>query len=147
MKSLMLVRRINARPSIVFEVLTRAEEICAWWGPEAVPVVYAESDPRVGGLYRVHFQTLDGRAHEAHGEYLELTPPRRIVMTWRYAFGGEPDEEGRVSRIEIDLIPIPEGTELTFKHSDLASDTSKERHTWGWTGALSKLVSHAETRD
>jgi uncharacterized protein YndB with AHSA1/START domain len=140
MRRLTLVRRIAARPSIVFEAMTTAEGVAAWWGPEDLPVVRVEVDARVGGKYRVHFRTLDGRDHEARGEYLELVPPRRIVMSWRWAVGGEPDEHGRTSRIEIELAPIADGTELTFIHAELSTEASEDSHTWGWTGALDKLV-------
>jgi uncharacterized protein YndB with AHSA1/START domain len=113
-------------------------------GPEDLPVVRAEIDARVGGTYRVHFRTLDGREHEAYGEYLELVPARRIVMSWRYAFGGEPEEHGRTSRIEIDLAPIADGTELSFTHSGLFGEVSEKSHAWGWSGSLDKLVRHVE---
>jgi uncharacterized protein YndB with AHSA1/START domain len=53
MTSITLVRRIAARPSIVFEALVTAEGVAAWWGPDALPVVRAEVDARVGGSYRV----------------------------------------------------------------------------------------------
>ena len=46
MTSLTLVRRIKARPSIVFDAVTTAEGIAQWWGPDAGPVLIAESDPR-----------------------------------------------------------------------------------------------------
>ena len=144
MTRLTLVRRIAARPSIVFEAMTTAEGIAAWWGPEDLPVIRAEIDARVGGSYRIRFQTLDGGVHEVHGEYLELVPPRRIVMTWYYESGGELDERGRTSRIEIELAAIASGTELTLTHSGLATDASQNSHTWGWTGALDKLVRHME---
>ena len=65
MSSLTLVRRIAARPAIVFEAMTTAEGVAAWFGPDDVPVVGAEMDARVGGAYRVHFRTLDGRDHQA----------------------------------------------------------------------------------
>ena len=145
MRRLTLVRRIAARPSIVFEAMTTTEGVAAWWGPEDVPVVRAEIDARVGGAYRVHFRTLDGREHEAYGEYLEFLPPRRIVMSWRYAFGGELDEHGRTSRIEIDLAPIADGTELTFTHAELGSEASEKSHAWGWTRSLDKLVRKMES--
>jgi uncharacterized protein YndB with AHSA1/START domain len=48
MTSLTLVRRIKARPSIVFDALTTAEGIASWWGPDGGPVLVAESDPQVG---------------------------------------------------------------------------------------------------
>ena len=140
MTSLTLVRRIAARPAIVFEALTTAEGVAAWWGPDDLPVILAEIDPRVGGAYRVRFQTLDGLQHEAFGEYLEVSPPDRVVMTWRYAFGGEPEELGLTSRIEAVLRPIGEDTELTFTHSQLRNEASRASHEWGWTGSLDKLV-------
>ena len=55
MTSLTLVRRIAARPSIVFDALTTPEGIAGWWGPDGGPVLVAESDPRVGGRFRVRF--------------------------------------------------------------------------------------------
>jgi uncharacterized protein YndB with AHSA1/START domain len=144
MTSLTLVRRIAARPAIVFEAMTTAEGVAAWFGPDDLPVVRAEMDARVGGAYRVHFRTLDGRDHEASGEFLEVVPPLRIVMSWSWSFGGELDERGRISRVEIELRPIGEGTELTFTHAALANEVSTKSHAGGWTGALDKLVRHLE---
>jgi uncharacterized protein YndB with AHSA1/START domain len=140
MTSLTLVRRIAARPSIVFEAMTTAEGVRAWWGPDDLPVIRAEIDARVGGAYRVRFQTLDGLEHEAFGEYLELDPPRRLVMSWRYAVGGEPEELDRTSRIEIDVTPFEGGSELTLTHTDLRNAVSRASHERGWTGSLAKLV-------
>jgi uncharacterized protein YndB with AHSA1/START domain len=147
MKSLTLVRRIAARPSIVFEAMTTAEGVASWFGPDELPVVHAEMDPRVGGAYRVRFRSLDGshgHEHEACGEFLELVPPRRIVMSWNWAVGGAPEERGRTSRIEIELTPIDGGTLLTFTHAALWDEVSAKSHTGGWTGALNKLVRHVE---
>ncbi|MGO8993853.1 MAG: SRPBCC family protein, partial [Polyangiaceae bacterium] len=69
----------------------------------------------------------------------------RIVMSWSWAVGGELDESGRISRVEIELKPIGDGTELTFTHADLASEASEKSHAWGWGSALDKLVRHVET--
>jgi uncharacterized protein YndB with AHSA1/START domain len=147
MRSLTLVRRIAARPSIVFEAMTTPEGVAAWFGPDDLPVVRAQMDARVGGAYRVHFRTVDGRDghdHEACGEFLEVVPPRRIVMSWTWAFGGVPEERGRTSRIEIELTPIADGTMLTFTHTALWNEASETSHTRGWTGALDKLARHLE---
>ena len=144
MRSLTLVRRIAARPSIVFEAMTSAEGVAAWFGPDDVPVVSAEMDARVGGFYRVHFRTLDGRDHVASGEFLEIVPPHRVVMSWSWASGGELDESGRISRVEFELRPIGDGTEITFTHADLGSEASERSHAGGWSGALDKLGRHLE---
>ena len=134
MTSLTLVRRIAARPSIVFDVLTTADGIATWWAPGGLLVTRAEFDARVGGAYLVRFRTPDGAEHEACGECLELIEPRRLVLSWRWASGGEIEQAGRVSRIEISLTPIENGTELTFTHRALANDRSRGIHERGGDG-------------
>jgi len=136
MTSLTLVRRIAARPSIVFDALTTPEGIAHWWGPDSGPVLFAETDVRIGGRFKVRFRMLDSTEHESQGEYLEVNPPVRLVMTWRWLGREDEDEE---SRIEIDLRPVDGGTELVFTHALLSSEESRKGHTEGWNGALDKL--------
>ena len=142
MTSLTLVRRIRARPSIVFEALTTPDGIAQWWGPDAGPVVLAETDLRIGGRFRVRFRMLDGTEHESTGEYLEVVQSKRLVMSWQWTTGGEHDEDGEVSRIEIYLKPTDVGTEITFTHARLKTQASRTSHERGWAGALDKLVRH-----
>jgi len=139
MTGLTLVRRIRARPSIVFAALTTPDGIASWWGPDAGPVLLAETDARVGGRFRVRFRTLDGSEHESTGEYLEVVEAQRLVMSWRWIDGGEPEENGEVSRIEIDLKPVDVGTEITFAHARLRNEASRLSHEQGWAGAFDKL--------
>jgi uncharacterized protein YndB with AHSA1/START domain len=147
MTSMTLVRKIRARPGVVFTALTTAEGIANWWGPDAGPVLLSECDARVGGRFRLRFRLLDGTEHETTGEYLEVVSPTRVVMTWEWTFGGEPDERGQVSRVEFDLRPIDTGTELTFTHSRLQTEISAEHHEWGWSGALDKLMGYLLARN
>jgi uncharacterized protein YndB with AHSA1/START domain len=139
MTSLTLVRRIRARPTVVFAALTSAEGIAHWWGPDAGPVLLAQSDARVGGSFRVRFRMLDGSEHESTGQYLELIASRRVVMSWQWTMGGDPDERGEVSRVVIELAPVDAGTELTFTHERLQTEAARASHERGWAGALHKL--------
>jgi uncharacterized protein YndB with AHSA1/START domain len=134
--SVTLVRRIKAEPAVVFDAVTTAEGIAQWWGPDAGPVLLSESDPRVGGRYRLRFRMLDGTEHESSGEFLVVEPPSRVVMTWRWVVGG--DDPGE-SQVEITLRAIGDATELTFSHSLLHSEAAGTSHEWGWNGALDKL--------
>ena len=143
MTSLTLVRRIKARPPIVFDAITTAEGIAQWWGPDAGPVLVAEADVRVGGSYRVRFRMLDGGEHESSGIYLELVRPERVVMSWRWT--GAVEDPGE-SRVEIGLRAIPEGTELTFTHSQLNDEETRRSHEEGWAGALRKLEARFENQ-
>lgn len=136
MTSVTFVRRIRARPSVVFDAVTTAEGIAQWWGPDAGPVLLAETDVRVGGRYRLRFRKLDGMEHETTGTYLELLRPERVVMSWRWVGGAEDPGE---SRIEMVLRAIPEGTELTFSHSRLHDEETRRSHEAGWNGSLQKL--------
>ncbi len=143
MTSLTLVRRIAARPAIVFDALTTAEGINCWWGPDDGPVLLAETDLRVGGSFRVRFRKLDGGEHESQGEYLEVLRPKRLVMSWRWRGG---DVDPGESRVIIELHEVPEGTELTLTHTALFSEESARSHEGGWNGALDKLTRHVEGR-
>jgi uncharacterized protein YndB with AHSA1/START domain len=135
-----LVRRIAARPDLVFQALMEAEAISEWWGPEGATSIAASSDPRVGGRYEVRFRTADGIEHVCGGEYLELVRPEHLVLSWRWLVGGVDDERDHVSRLEFRLRAIAIGTELTLVHSELCTEASALSHEGGWTGALDKLV-------
>jgi uncharacterized protein YndB with AHSA1/START domain len=137
--SVTLVRHIQAPPHIVFDAVTTAEGIAHWWGPDEGPVLLSESDPRVGGCYRVRFRRLRGTEHECSGEYLVVDPPKRVVMSWRWN-GGE--EDPGESQVEITLRAIGSGTELTLTHSGLHDESARESHEGGWSGALDKLKAH-----
>ena len=138
MTSLTLVRRIAARPSIVFDTLTTPEGISAWWGPDAGPVLLAETDLRIGGRFRVRFRRLDGIEHETNGEYLEVVKPARLAMSWRWLDGEDPGE----SLVEIDLRAVAGGTEMTLTHSRLHDEDTRRSHEEGWIGSLDKLQRH-----
>jgi uncharacterized protein YndB with AHSA1/START domain len=140
MTSVSLVRRIAARPAIVFEALVTAEGIRSWWGPDDGPAISAEVDARVGGGFRVRFRTADGLEHECAGEFLEIDTPERVVLSWRWTQNGQAEERGKVSRVEMRVRAIETGTELTLIHSLLSNEESARSHERGWNGALQKLI-------
>ena len=139
MTSVTLVRQIRARPSTVFDLLSTAEGLTAWWGPDDFPVISAEADVRVGGRYRVRFRSVDGVEHGCAGEFLAVEPPVLIAMSWQWTSGGEPEEGGGVSRLELRLRATDTGSELTLVHADLRNAASQASHRGGWEGALDKL--------
>jgi hypothetical protein len=61
-------------------------------------------------------------------------------MSWQWTSGGESEEDGAVSRIEVDLNRIDAGTEITFTHARPRTEASRASHERGWGGALDKLV-------
>jgi uncharacterized protein YndB with AHSA1/START domain len=147
MTQVTLVRHIRARPSTVFDLLSTAEGLTSWWGPDDLPVISAEADVRVGGGFRVRFRRFDGGEHECVGEFLEIVPLERLLMSWQWYDGGVPEERGRVSRVELHVRPDGAGTEVMLIHAGLGSAESKRSHQEGWNGALDKYCRRWAARE
>lgn len=81
-----LTREFNAPPELVFEAWTEAKHVRKWWAPLAlgVSVVSIEADVRVGGKYRYEFKPGEAPQFAFSGQYLEVTPPKRLVYTQLY---------------------------------------------------------------
>ena len=68
-----------------------------------------EIDARVGGCFNITRR--DGEDVEHVGTYLEIDRPRRLVFTF-----GVPKFSAQMTRVSIDLKPLPAGCELTLTH-------------------------------
>jgi uncharacterized protein YndB with AHSA1/START domain len=93
----------------------------------------AEIDPRIGGRFRVRFNTED-EYYEVGGVYREVVPNQRLVFSW--AWHSTPERE---SQVTVMLQPDGDGTLLTVHHEQLFDQASREGHERGWIGALDKL--------
>jgi len=99
--------------------------------------VDARLDPRPGGAFRID---VDGE-HFAAGEYREVEPPRRLVMSWGWEGGGEVAPGS--TTVEITLTPDGDGTLLRLRHRDLPNEVQRASHRKGWTlyaGRLAAVV-------
>jgi uncharacterized protein YndB with AHSA1/START domain len=126
-----ITQRIEAPPEIVFAYLTDSQRFVRWMGVGAV------LDPRPGGRYRID---VDG-AHIVSGEYQELDPPRRLVMTWGWE--GHPTVPPGSTTVEITLTPERGATVLRLRHLGLPDEGERHNHKEGWnlyTGQLARAV-------
>ena len=126
--SLTIVRRLKAPPARVYAAWTRPELMARWWGPDAGPVLSAESDPRVV------FQTLDGETHDCRGAYRQVEVDRKLVFTWEWVTLPE-----RCSLVTIQLRPLEAVTEMTFTHAQFFDEAARDDHRAGWSGSFEKL--------
>ena len=126
---------IDAPPDEVFRYFTHKDLYLRWMG------LAAELDPRPRGTFRVDPNGRD----EIIGEFVELVPPRRLVLSWGYAAPGHPLPPGS-TRVEIELQPQDGGTLLRLVHRGLAGE-QHERHGFGWTHYLARLQAVAAGRD
>lgn len=130
-----IVRRYPVTPGKVWRAWTDPQALSAWFGPgETNSVTLAELDVREGGRYRIRFHTPDGEEHEVSGSYVAVEPGRRLVFDW--AWRSTPE---RVSRVTVALRPVPEGTELDFRHERFFDEAARDGHRRGWTATFEKL--------
>jgi uncharacterized protein YndB with AHSA1/START domain len=122
-----ITQRIEATPEIVFSFLTDSARFIQWMG------VGAELDARPGGRYRID---VDGQ-HVAIGQYREVEPPRRLVMSWGWE--GHPTIPPGSTTVEITLTPEKGATVLRLRHLGLPDERERRTHRDGWTLYASKL--------
>jgi uncharacterized protein YndB with AHSA1/START domain len=87
----------------------------------------------VWGRFRIHAD----REHVAAGEYLEVEPPLRLVMSWRWETDTQLPPGSSV--VEITLAPHGAGTLLCLRHTGLPSSGQRASHTQGWKNYTGKL--------
>jgi uncharacterized protein YndB with AHSA1/START domain len=124
---------IEAPPELVFAHLVSPEGMVAWMGQ------HAELQPLPGGLFAVDINGILVR-----GEFLEVEPPHRVVMSWGMA--GSDDLPPGSSRVEITLTATKNGTALDLLHTGLP-DTRAQTHAKGWAHYLARLALAAAGSD
>jgi uncharacterized protein YndB with AHSA1/START domain len=133
---LTLRRRLAAPPERVFAAWVQPEALKRWFGPsDAMAIVTADVDLRVGGRWRIVMAEAGGELHRVGGVYREILPPRRLVFTW--AWESTPE---RVSEVRVELRPDSDGTELLLTHVNFADEAARDRHEGGWKGTLDRLA-------
>jgi uncharacterized protein YndB with AHSA1/START domain len=104
-----MTRLFDAPRELVFEAMSKPRHVKRWWGclGEGYSVPVCEIDLRPGGAWRFVNRHPGGEA-AFHGEYLEITPPQRVVFT--EIFEDFPDS---VSVVTSDLTDEGGKTRLT----------------------------------
>lgn len=108
-RAVIIRRRFNAPARFVFEAWTRADLVRRWWAPASHGVVLStcEADVRVGGRYRYVLRRGDDEIGFS-GEYLEISPPHRLVYTQVF----EPMAENGSVTVTVTLTEQNGATEL-----------------------------------
>jgi len=131
-------RRIAASARVLFEAWLDPESIAAWMRPFDTVRTDAQSDPVVGGSYRIDMYQADGTVVEHVGKYVEIDPPRRLVFTW-----ASPATQHGDSLVTIEFIESDGATEISLTQEQLP-EFMAQAHVGGWTSAFEKLAARAE---
>jgi uncharacterized protein YndB with AHSA1/START domain len=120
---------IEAVPQAVFTYLVTDEGMTAWMGQ------HASLEPRPGGRFDV-----DIAGSPIRGHYLEVEPPRRVVVSWGIA--GSDELPPGLSTVTFSLTPTDRGTRVEVTHSGLP-EPRVAGHAYGWAHFLPRLAAVA----
>lgn len=108
-----------------------------WLAPPPYDLVHADVDPKVGGQYRHDVVGPDGR-HVVTGEYLEITPDRKILKSWNYS-GPNPVPRHEATFVNVEISPLADGSvQITIRHSGLRDEAELKHYREGWFHCLER---------
>jgi len=116
---------LDAPVEEVFRHLTDPAAMIRWMGQ------HATLEPAAGGAFEVDINGVPVR-----GRYLEVDPPRRVVVSWGVA--GSADLPPGASQVEFTLTSTVAGTRLRLVHRSLPPDQASI-HGTGWQHFLGRL--------
>jgi len=128
---------IASTPEKVWAALVEGDLTRQFWKHENV------SDWEPGSRWE-HVAADGPRTLKLVGRVEEVSPPRRLVLSW-----GEPrhaDEPERHSRVSFEIEPVGAMVRLTITHDRLEAGSDMDRKIRdGWPRVLSSLKSFLET--
>jgi uncharacterized protein YndB with AHSA1/START domain len=132
--SLTVRREIAAPPEALFDAWLDEQSLGAWLKPLSTRETRAETDPRVGGEFRIVM--VDDEASVLHtGTYREIDRPRRLVFTW-----SSPVTQFRETVVTVTFEPSANGSTVVEVHQrGLPDEEARASHDAGWADAVRKL--------
>jgi len=123
----------------VFAAWTNPEQMARWYAPtDDFTTPIAESDPRVGGRYRVAMKHKDrAEANIVSGQYCRVDPPHGLSFTWAW---DAPRPDVHETQVTLEFRPDGGFTHVTLIHERFRDEGSRKGHTEGWIGCLSRLA-------
>ncbi len=104
---------ISSPPERVFAALT-TKEVEQWWGhPDFYRQTDWKADLCVCGQWSVTVCFADGGTNGGSGEFAEIVPPHKLVMTRK--FEKHPLQGARETTITYRVEPVGNGTRLTMR--------------------------------
>lgn len=96
-REIVIARVYEAPRELVFRMWTEREHISRWFGPRGFDCETFEMEPRVGGRWRFVMKAPDGTVYSNRIEYVEITPPERLV----FDHGSDEDHDPNRFRVTV----------------------------------------------
>ncbi len=79
-----ITRAFDAPREVVFKAFSDPKLLEQWWGPRRYTTTVEKMDFKRGGKWRFIHHSADGQEFAFNGEFREVAPPERIVMTFEF---------------------------------------------------------------
>jgi len=138
----LVIRRVLAAPrALVWEVWTTPAHVLQWWGPHGYTAFACTMELRPGGRWRVGMHSPAGDTMWTSGEFHEVVPPARMVMSFAWDdAGAEAPMLGGPTVVTVELGERDGQTELVLRQHGFATSASRDRHAQGWIECLERFV-------
>lgn len=149
---LVITREFDAARELVFRCWTEPEHFQRWYGPQGFSIPHCTMDVRVGGAKRFCMRGPKGPDAWFAGEFLEILPPEKLVMTeWIADADGNPvspstygfnDDWPGKTVITVTLEDLGGRTRMTMCQADLPLGSARDGAAWGWNQSFERLAAH-----
>ena len=136
-RQIQVVRMFDAPRELVFRNWTEPELIARWFAPDPYSVTECQLDARPGGKWRVQYRSDDGTTHTESGEFRELVPPEKVVMTLTQQ--GPSGSRGPDTVVHVTLEAAGAQTRMTFVQTGFEADKHRDENAEGWSECFRKL--------
>ena len=120
----------------VFRAWTEPKWLAQWMCPASgTGATVDKFDLMVGGGFQLTMHFEDGK-ETVTGEYLEIRPHDRLVLTWQWLTN---DATPEPTEITVELTEAGDGCEMTMTHSRFVSAEVRDKHIEGWQSCVGQL--------
>lgn len=132
-----LTRVFKAPPQRLYQAFLDPDALAKWLPPHGFTGHVHHMDARVGGGFRMSFNTISRSwGNTFGGKYLELVPYERIVHTDKFETD-DPELQGEM-KVTVTFRPVPGGTEVHVVQENVPR-MAAEGAPVGWGQSLDNL--------
>lgn len=124
---ILITRRFDAPPALVYRAWTTPELVRRWWGSDEDPLVVCDIDLRVGGTWRYVARHHSLGELGWHGTYRAITPETSLVST--EVFEGFPDAEA-LNTLTLSASGGVTTLTVLVEHSSVETETATSTREW-----------------
>lgn len=135
-----LERRFNAPRQLVWDFVTKPDNMVLWWGHDGWTMQSHELDFTREGPWHANMRSEEGNPFHVSGKVIEVSPPDHVTFTW--AWHDADGNRGHESRVTFTVTPRGDATLFILDHTGLPDAETAKSHAGGWTHVLARLERH-----